>query len=106
MPLLVYCIAEAGSKIEIPPCGVQGASLRTLIESGLICFLSDYDHSAGGNHVRDAALDFNRVLQELLRQAAIVPFRFPTLLEDESEIRRFLLQHAAEYCDALARLRD
>jgi|SRR5579862_3324107 len=106
MPLLVYCIAEAGSKIEIPPCGVQGASLRTLIESGLICFLSDYDPSVGGNHVRDAALNFNRVLQELLRQAAILPFRFPTLLADESEIRGVLQQHASEYRDALGRLRD
>jgi Gas vesicle synthesis protein GvpL/GvpF len=107
MPLLAYCIAEAGSNIEVPPRGVQGASLRTLVDSGLNCFLSDYDASARhANYIRETALDFNRVLQDLLNQVAIIPFRFPTLLNDESEIRNFLQQHAAEYRDVLDRLRD
>lgn len=106
MPLLAYCIAEAGSKIEAPSHGVQGALVRTQTEAGLTCFLSEYDPSARrANHVRETALAFNRVLQDLLNQVAIIPFRFPTLLTDESEIRTFLQQHAAEYRDVLDRLR-
>jgi hypothetical protein len=107
MPLLAYCIAEAGSKIGILPPGVQGASLRTVTENELICFFSEYDPSTrGNNHVREVALDFNRVLHALLNQVAIIPFRFPTLLADESEIRNFLQQHLAEYRAVVGRLRD
>jgi hypothetical protein len=107
MPLLAYCIAEAASTVEVPPRGVQDAPLRTLLEGGLISFLSQYDvPPKGSNHVRESALAFNRVLQDLLRQIAIVPFRFPTLVADESEIRSFLQQHATEYQDVLVRLHD
>jgi len=107
MPLLAYCIAEPGSNIEVPLRGVQGVPPSTIIESGLICFLSEYEPSGvNSTHVREAALAFNRVLQELLGQTAIVPFRFPTLLGDEAEIRTFLQHHAAHYRDLLGRLRD
>ncbi|MBV8050338.1 MAG: GvpL/GvpF family gas vesicle protein, partial [Acidobacteriaceae bacterium] len=106
MSLLAYCIAEANSTTEIPNGGVQGATLRTVTDSGLICFLSDYHPSSTPNHIRQSALEFNRVLQDLLRQVAIIPFRFPTLLADESELRMFLQQHATEYRNALVRLRD
>jgi Gas vesicle synthesis protein GvpL/GvpF len=107
MSLLAYCIAETGSNVELPPRGIQGAFVRTLSDAGLTCFFSEYDPSAQpDNYAREAALDFNRVLQDLLRQMAIVPFRFPTSLADEPEISNFLQQHAAEYRDVLLRLRD
>lgn len=105
MPLLAYCIAEAGS-IEIPPCGVQGKTIQTVSESGLIGFVSEYNQVGDSEQIRSTALEFNRVLQDLLRQAAIVPFRFPTMVEDESEMRGFLRDHADKYLENLRRLRD
>ena len=61
-----------------------------------------------GEHapIQEAALDFNRVLQDLLRQTAIIPFRFPTILRDETALSQFLTEHQAEYREALLRLHN
>src|SRR5438874_11567141 len=56
--------------------------------------------------IRESALEFHRTVQELFRQAAVVPFRFPTILADENEISAFLAKHSSEYESALLRLRD
>jgi len=106
MPLLAYCIAEAGAKIEVPRSGVQAKSIQTVSESGLVSFISDYSPAADRVQVRGVVLEFNRVLQQLLRQAAIVPFRFPTVVADESEMHRFLREHAEEYLGNLHCLQD
>jgi hypothetical protein len=42
----------------------------------------------------------------IFAQAAVIPFRFPTTLESEQELRTFLAAGAAGYLEALARLRD
>src|SRR5205814_10347131 len=52
------------------------------------------------------ALDFNRVLQDLLQQVAIIPFRFPTILANEAALSQFLTEHRTEYREALLRLRN
>jgi gas vesicle protein GvpL/GvpF len=106
MPLLAYCIAEAEAKIEIPHCGVQGKPIQTVAESGLISFVSEYSGAGDRNQVRGVAVEFNRVLQEVLQQAAIVPFQFPTMIADESEMRGFLREHAEKYLQDLRRLQD
>jgi len=104
MALLAYCIAETGSKIAPPGKGLQESEIRAIAEGGLVGFVSEYGGSS--DTARGLALEFHRVLQEFLRQAAIVPFRFPTLLADDSEMIGFLKEHAEEYRESLIRLRD
>jgi hypothetical protein len=108
MPLLVYCIAEAAIPIELPNPAVQRKNIETISEAGLRCFISAYDNPGSDSKqlVREAALAFNCVIQEILKQAAIIPFRFPTLYESESEISSFLRDHSAEYHEALSRLKE
>jgi Gas vesicle synthesis protein GvpL/GvpF len=106
MPLLAYCIVQAGCEIETPSQGVRGSAIRTVTESGLTAFFSEYAQSQNGNRMRETAVEFNHLLQRLLRQVAIVPFRFPTVIADESEISGFLRQHANEYRNTLQRIRD
>src|SRR5579884_2359283 len=104
MALLAYCIAEAEAKIVPPGTGVQGSEIVTLAEDGLVGFMSEYGGSS--DKARGLAVEFHRVLQEVLRQAAIVPFRFPTLLANDSEMIAFLKENAKEYRERLDRLRD
>jgi hypothetical protein len=108
MPALAYCITESAVPVEVPSLGVAGMVVESLEHSGLRCFVSrspDSDRMLGPP-ARDAALAFHRVLQEIFRQTAIIPFRFPTVLSDETELTGHLNEHAAEYHEALARLRD
>ncbi len=108
MRLLPYCITETEPQIEIPLAGVQGMPIETMVDSGLRCLVSRYSDTATliEQPLQETAMVFHRVLQEIFRQVAIVPFRFPTVIADEGELSAFLRDHCEEYARALPRLRD
>lgn len=106
MTVLAYCITETEPDIQVPSMGLEGHAIRSLVESGLRCFISDYGKEAAGKSVRESALIFSRVLRDIFAQVAIIPFCFPTLLPSESEISDFVRENADEYRKALSRLRD
>jgi len=107
MPLLAYCITEPQLGHQTLPAGVQAKPVVAINEAELCCFVSQYDPDDPQSKVpvREAALAFSRLLQSLLPQGTIIPFRFPTLLADEDEVAHYLREHASEYREALARLR-
>lgn len=107
MPLLAYCVMESEAKPEPLPPGVGDIPVEQVLAAGLRCFFSRF-------HSRDqfsqippiqSALAFHHVLKALFEQAAIIGFRFPTVVEDEPELLQYLREHEAEYREALARLR-
>ena len=108
MAVLAYCITETQPEIRVPHAGVRGTTIETVRIENLQCFASQFDPQdlAGKAPIQEAALEFNSVLQELLQQIAIIPFRFPTILKDETALSQFLTEHQAEYHEALHRLRN
>ena len=106
MPLLLYCMSEAELQLSPIHRGVQGAAVEQACDSGLCCFYSKIERLASDPaSVNDAALQFHNVVSSIFAQAAVVPFRFPTLVADVNELTAHLRLHAAEYCEALVRLR-
>lgn len=106
MPLLLYCMIEAELQLASAPHGVQGAAVEQVCDSGLCCFYSRIEQLVSDPaSVKDSALQFHKVVSSVFAQAAVVPFRFPTLVADVDELTSHLRQHAAEYRDALVRLR-
>jgi len=108
MAVLAYCITETQPEITVPQGGVRGAAIEIVRVPDLQCFISQFDPQdvVGKAPLQEAALDFNRVLQDLLRQTAIIPFRFPTILTDETALSQFLTEHQEEYRQTLHRLRN
>jgi Gas vesicle synthesis protein GvpL/GvpF len=108
MPVLAYCITETQPEIVVPQAGVRGAAIEIVRVEDLQCFASQFDPQdvVGKAPIQEAALDFNRVLQDLLQQVAIIPFRFPTILTDETALSQFLTEHRTGYREALLRLRN
>ena len=108
MAVLAYCITETQPEITVPQGGVRGAAIEIVRVPDLQCFISQFDPQdvVGKAPLQEAALDFNRVLQDLLRQTAIIPFRFPTILADETELSQFLTENQTEYRETLHRLRN
>lgn len=107
MSLLLYCITESEAAVKVAHHGVCGETVTGLVESGIRCFVSDF--SSAGNSANDAketAPAFNRVLQEILQQTTVIPFRFPTVLANTADVVIFLRENAAEYLRSLSRLRD
>jgi len=108
MPLLAYCVMDAGMEAETPGAGVGGATLEELREGGLRCVYSRFASQEALSSIPavKSALAFHEVLQFLLRQAAVVPFRFPTVVEDEQQLANYLKEHRAQYGEALSRFRQ
>jgi len=104
--VLAYCIAEQKSQIRIPSHGVEEAPVRSIDMGILRCFVSDFGAHAPHEPVPEMVKAFNRVLQQIFEQAAIIPFRFPTVVEGEDVLRNFIGSRAAEYSSALHRLRN
>ena len=104
--MLAYCIAEQQSQIDLPHRGVEAASVRWIDVDMLRCFVSDLRARIPDEPVPEMMIAFNGVLQRIFAQTAIIPFRFPTIVEKEAALREFVESRAAEYTSALHRLRN
>jgi Gas vesicle synthesis protein GvpL/GvpF len=108
MPLLAYCMMEtSAAAVEMPSAGVGGARVEELQESGLRCCFSRFESREHLFRITavESALAFHHVLQTLFRQATLISFRFPTVVENEEELRQHVRAHAPQYIEALSRLR-
>jgi gas vesicle protein GvpL/GvpF len=104
--MLLYCMTEADAAVGTLSPGVREAEMESLAEHGVRCFYSRVeDLGANAESFRADALRFHAVLREILDRAAVAPFRFPTLLESEGELREFLAGEAPAYVQDLQRLR-
>ena len=104
--MLAYCIAEQQKQIEIPHAGVEGAPIRWIDVGGLRCFVSDRGAQMPRERVPEMVKAFNEVLQRIFAQTTIIPFRFPTIVESEADLKEFVNSRSGEYRSALQRLRD
>ena len=104
--MLAYCIAEQQKQIDIPRAGVEGAAVRGIDMGMLRCFVSEFVVQMPREPVPEMVKAFNVVLQRIFAQTAIIPFRFPTVVESEAVLKRFVKSRSAEYSSALHRLRD
>ena len=55
---------------------------------------------------REDALSFHSVVKTAFERQAIIPFRFPTLLQNEADLQAQLREKSIAYVDDLKRLRD
>jgi gas vesicle protein GvpL/GvpF len=104
MAVLLYCVANPSASLN-SQTGVAGSPVSTLEHSGLGIF---YSENATADPwlrapLRTSAEEFHRVQRELFSRGAIVPFRFPTILESENKLREHLGQRADEYKNLLQR---
>jgi Gas vesicle synthesis protein GvpL/GvpF len=103
--VLAYCIAEQRSQINIPASGLEGAPVKWLDMDDLRCFVSDFPVSMPNEPAPEMVKAFHRVVRRIFAQAAVIPFRFPTIVESEAVLRQFLKNRSAAYSEALRRLR-
>jgi hypothetical protein len=104
MALLLYCVTELTAP-QISSPGVAGSRVKRLEHSGLASFYSD---STAADiwlsaPLRKSAQEFHGVQRVLFCSGAIIPFRFPTILEDGDKLRAHLEERSDEYTSLLAR---
>ena len=104
--VLAYCITEKQNQFDVPPRGVDGEPVRWIDAAALRCFFSNFGSPLTDQPAPEILTAFNRVLHALFSQAAIIPFRFPTVVENEDVLRQFLESRSSEYRAALHRLHN
>ncbi len=107
MPLLLYCVAAEQTAPPAGP-GLRGRPIETATVAGLACFYSAGEQLPAGSpdQLRKDALDFHRVVSDVFSRTAVIPFRFPTLIEDAAELELLLQRNGPDYLESLITHRD
>lgn len=98
---LLYCMCEPGST---PGAGIRSAEIKTMASEGTALLYSAFTPSP--HSIKDDALAFHQTNEQIFKDRIVIPFRFPTTVENASAVHDFLSKHAAEYRAELERLRD
>ena len=101
--ILPYCIV-ADSEVSAPASGVRRIPVEELIHNGLRCFYSTLAQRPE-SFTQEDALQFYATVQAVFERVAVIPFRFPTVLE-ASQLEQFLAEKVRDYSSALAKLRN
>jgi len=104
--VLAYCIAEQESQFDVPLHGVHGQPVRWFDVAALRCFVSNFSSPMPDQPAPQILTAFHQVLHAIFSRTTIIPFRFPTVVENEGVPRRFLESHSPEYRSALRHLRN
>ena len=108
MAILLYCIAKGEAQAIGPLTGVAGHPVIRTEFGQLATFTSRNADSAVWlqSRLRASALEFHHVLSELFKSAAIIPFRFPTIFENEQQLAEHLQERSSEYSVWLEKFSD
>ena len=85
---------------------MRNAKVEEMTHERLRCFYSSFEPMKLSGVTAEDALRFHAVVDAVFKSAAVIPFRFPTLVEGEAELKKFLSQHSAGYERTLTELRD
>jgi hypothetical protein len=104
MALLLYCVADSFAQPH-SETGVRGSAVSASQHSGVKVFYSEDTTPEVWlrEPLRSSARQFHGVQQELFRAGAIIPFRFPTILESCDKLRQHLDLRSTEYQSLLRR---
>lgn len=98
MSVLPYCVILADQRVKKPPFGVGGKEVEALKFEALRIFYSHIDDSMlAPESLRTSALEFHRVLASIFRRTAVVPFRFPNLLQSYEQLESHLRANMMKY---------
>src|SRR6185312_17485673 len=102
MSLLLYCVAPEASR-ESGVAGVGGVPVRTQILGGLRYFVSEIPPS-GMPAVATAAREVLAVVKDICAQGPVLPFRYPTLLQEDAELVHLAAERGESFAEFLGRI--
>jgi hypothetical protein len=100
--LYVYAIIDGGN-VALSGNGLEGRTLESLSHDGLAVVFSRH-----GSRVEPSPENLwlhERAVESLMRDHAVLPSRFGTMLADEETLRKAVARHAAELSAGLERVR-
>jgi hypothetical protein len=88
MPLLLYCVLRAETQPKVPARGVDAGEVLQSEQGSLRFWYSEIsDERFRVLDVKSAALEFHEVVQAAFAEAAVIPFRYGTLVTTLDELQ-------------------
>ena len=106
MAVLLYCVSKPSPEVKVG-AGVADSAVYSREMLGVRVYWSEIDNPqalADAEALKKSALEFHRVLREILAVTTPIPFRFPTLLDNADALEQHLAPEQELYRDALARV--
>jgi hypothetical protein len=101
--LLAYCVFERRENCS-QSVGVDDQPVRHVDFQDLVALYSDFP--SGRDLGQEDALRFHAVLKSVFEKQAIIPFRFPTFLDNQAALHDVLRENYVKYLADLSRFRD
>jgi hypothetical protein len=110
MPCLPYCVARLDSEVIPNLTGVGDEPIRSLETAGLRIYwseIADPETSlAEGAPRKNAELQYQRVLREIVARFTPIPVPFPVVLADLEALEKYVMEQREYFVQALTRLGD
>lgn len=90
--------------------GQGSREVHTLVHQGLGCVVSDYQgqefQAMTKEELVHCLISHQAVIETVMKRCTVLPVKFGTLLEDSTQVQRFLQQGYAQLNDALHQIQD
>jgi len=108
MAILLYCIAKGDAPATDSLTGVAGDPVVRVALGSLAAFTSSNTDKSNWlrPQLHTSALEFHRVLSEVFKSSAIIPFRFPTIFDNEEQLSERLRERSSDYTALLDKFRN
>lgn len=101
VPLLLYCVGVKEPD-GVSVNGVCGARVRSIAHGGLQFYVSEVEREAmAAADVAKSAREVHAVVKDAFARGPVLPFRFATMLENETELENLAAERGREYADFL-----
>jgi gas vesicle protein GvpL/GvpF len=101
---LAYCVFLNRPEISLPLTGVTSAEVQVIAHQELSVLWSEVEWPFNPGQMQQNAVEFHNVVQRILRQAAVIPFRLLSVFPGKTELAAFAAEHAREFTADLERL--
>ena len=101
---LAYCVFLNRPEISLPLTGVTSAEVQLITHRELSVLWSEVEWPFNPAQMQKNAVEFHNVVQRILRQAAVIPFRLLSVFSGKDELAAFAAEHAQEFTAELERL--
>lgn len=104
MSLYIYAVMDTERSPAVPLPGLDRSPVEIIACGGMSAAFSNLDRASGRLGPEDA-LVHEAVVEQLMKTATVLPFRFGTLFASRHEVLIMMVEHVTEFRENLARLR-
>jgi gas vesicle protein GvpL/GvpF len=103
---LVYCGFRHAPELALPAVGVNGAPVQVASFDDLGLLWSEVEWPFDPQRMQKSAVEFHEVVDQVFRQAAVIPFRLLSVFHDQQAFMAFAAENRERFLQDLSRLKD